>query len=122
MGNSNNLKILIVDDNPDIHRDFIDILTPKTQNNEARILEELIFQSENKNEISSLPSFHFDTAIQGEEGIERVKDAIEKGEPYALAFVDVRMPPGLDGIETIKEIWKLSPDIQTVICTAFSDY
>ena len=38
------------------------------------------------------------------------------------AFVDIRMPPGLDGIQTIKEIWKIAPDIQTVICTAFSDY
>ena len=45
-----------------------------------------------------------------------------KGEPYAVAFVDVRMPPGWDGIETIVRIWKEFSDLQIVICTAYSDY
>jgi PAS domain S-box-containing protein len=39
-----------------------------------------------------------------------------------MAFVDVRMPPGWDGIETIAKIWDVYPDLQIVICTAYSDY
>lgn len=42
--------------------------------------------------------------------------------PYAMAFVDVRMPPGIDGIETTVKIWEVAPDTQIVICTAYSDY
>src|SRR5205085_3783511 len=40
----------------------------------------------------------------------------------ALAFIDVRMPPGMDGIETSKELWKICPDLQIAICTAYADY
>src|SRR5206468_403202 len=38
------------------------------------------------------------------------------------AFVDMRMPPGWDGVETIQRIWRIAPDLQMVICTAYSDY
>ncbi|MGB0330899.1 MAG: ATP-binding protein, partial [Planctomycetota bacterium] len=40
----------------------------------------------------------------------------------AVAFVDVRMPPGIDGVQTIKRLWEIDPNIQCVICSAFSDY
>jgi signal transduction histidine kinase/AmiR/NasT family two-component response regulator len=39
-----------------------------------------------------------------------------------MAFVDVRMPPGWDGVETTAKIWEKYPDLQVVICTAYSDY
>ncbi|MCI5057146.1 MAG: EAL domain-containing protein, partial [Flavobacteriales bacterium] len=68
------------------------------------------------------PQFQIDTATQGQEGFEKIKKSFEEKNPYALAFVDIRMPPGWDGIETIKHIWKIDPNIQIVICTAFSDY
>jgi len=51
-----------------------------------------------------------------------VEKSLAEGRPYALAFVDVRMPPGLDGVETTQKIWAIDPDIQIVICTAYSDY
>src|SRR5581483_9534765 len=63
-----------------------------------------------------------DSAFQGQEGLEMVKQAAANGRPYAMAFVDVRMPPGWDGIETISKIWKQYPELQVVICTAYSDY
>ena len=44
------------------------------------------------------------------------------GRNFELAFVDVRMPPGIDGVETLHRIWEIDPDLQAVICTAFSDY
>src|SRR5437016_5996024 len=66
--------------------------------------------------------FEIDSAFQGEEGLALVKRAVEAGEPYAIAFVDVRMSPGWDGIETTARIWEVDPELQIVICTAFSDY
>ena len=51
-----------------------------------------------------------------------MQQAIAAGNPYAMAFVDVRMPPGWDGVETTRELWKVAPDLQIVICTAYSDY
>ncbi len=122
MTQTNDLRILIIDDNPSIHQDFIKILAPKHSINDFNALDKELFGEASGEEKLSLPKFYIDTASQGQEGADLVKKALDRGEPYALAFVDVRMPPGLDGIETIKEIWKVAPDIQTVICTAFSDY
>src|ERR1700735_951628 len=62
------------------------------------------------------------SAFQGQEGLELVKKAFQNGKPYAMAFIDVRMPPGWDGIETAARIWAVDPDLQVVICTAYSDY
>ncbi len=66
--------------------------------------------------------FPVDSAYQGQEGLEMVKKAVAEGRPYAMAFVDVRMPPGWDGVETTIQLWKSAPDLQIVICTAYSDY
>ncbi len=57
--------------------------------------------------------------FRGQEGLQKVRTAAAKNAPYAVAFVDVRMPPGWDGIETITRIWAEFPDLQIVICTAF---
>ena len=39
-----------------------------------------------------------------------------------MAFVDMRMPPGWDGLETIGRLWDVDPDLQVAICSAHSDY
>ena len=67
-------------------------------------------------------TFEFDSALQGEEGLRKIQAAAAAARPYAMAFVDVRMPPGWDGIETIGRIWKEYPELQVVVCTAHSDY
>jgi len=69
-----------------------------------------------------VPAFEIDYACQGLEALDMVEKAQSAGCPYALAFVDGRMPPGWDGIETISHLWKASPDLQAVLCTAFTDY
>src|SRR5207302_5572824 len=66
--------------------------------------------------------FQIDSAFQGQDGLQKVRDAMASYDPYALAFIDVRMPPGWDGVETAANIWKVDPDLQVVICTAYSDY
>ena len=116
-----NNRILIVDDNPSIHEDIRKILVGGGERNEALgSTKALIFGDD-------LPQpdqtrFEIDSAHQGKEGLDMVQRAVEAGRPYAMAFVDVRMPPGWDGVETIIRIWKLYPDLQVVICTAYSDY
>lgn len=118
-GNNTNFRIIIIDDNPAIHQDFIKILkTDVTTEFDDMSLE--IFGKKHKNEY--LPNFEIDVASQGQEGVERIRDALQQGKHYSLAFVDIRMPPGWDGIATIKHIWQLDKDIQIVICTAYSDY
>jgi two-component system, NtrC family, sensor kinase len=116
-----NRRILIVDDNESIHSDFHNILSPdeidqSTVNEMEAVLFEETVRPENPK------GFELDSAFQGQEGLEMVKKALEEGRPYAMAFVDVRMPPGWDGIETISRIWQVDPDLQIVVCTAYADY
>ncbi|KTD15178.1 EAL domain-containing protein [Legionella hackeliae] len=119
------LRIMVIDDNPAIHEDFIKVLTTTHQQSKAfDNLDKELFGEDSRleSEESLLPEFKIDTAEQGREGVEKIKKACEAGKPYALAFVDIRMPPGWDGLETIKRMWKIDSDIQVVICTAYSDY
>jgi signal transduction histidine kinase len=66
--------------------------------------------------------FEIDSAHQGQDGLELIRSSLKQGRPYAMAFVDVRMPPGWDGVETIGRIWQDYPELQVVVCTAYSDY
>ena len=69
-----------------------------------------------------LPSYEVDSAYQGEQALEMVGQAQKEMRPYAMACVDMRMPPGWDGLETISRVWKVCPELQVVVCTAHSDY
>jgi signal transduction histidine kinase len=116
-----NNRLLVIDDNQAIHSDFKKIL----QNSDdlssgldaagAELFGEAPVQAKSA-------GFEIDSAYSGEEGLALVQGAMAKGRPYALAFVDVRMAPGWDGIETTARICQSDPDIQIVICTAYSDY
>ncbi|MGA1824950.1 MAG: response regulator [bacterium] len=119
-------RILIVDDNPSIHEDIKKILMPSlsTKNEEIRKLEDELF-GENETKItaeSTMITYDIADAYQGEEAIEIIEKAEVEGVQFSLVFMDVRMPPGIDGIQTIKRIWKNHPHIEVVICTAYSDY
>lgn len=119
MSGNNIFKIIVIDDNKSIHRDFIKILNTESFEELDKLNMELFGESAIK---SDLPQFEIDVASQGKEGVALIKQALDQGIHYALAFVDIRMPPGWDGIETIKHIWELDKEIQIVICTAYSDY
>ena len=119
-------RILVVDDNPAIHRDFQRILARSAADVEALdAMESRLFggaahaSSPPREEVMT---FALDFAQSGEEGVRRVREALAEGRPYALAFVDVRMPPGVDGVETTLRMWRESPDLQVVLCSAYSDY
>ena len=113
-----NHRILVIDDNRAIHDDFRKILCPEQSEIDAAEAEFFGGQAP----VSLQPVFEVDSAFQGSEGVAAVRRALEEGRPYAMAFVDVRMPPGADGIETAEMLWRLCPELQIVICTAYSDY
>jgi signal transduction histidine kinase/DNA-binding NarL/FixJ family response regulator len=116
-----NDRILIIDDNPSIHEDIRKILGRHEAQDQAFSANKTLLFDDTATESEQI-SFEIDSAYQGQEGLEKVQAASQAGRPYALAFVDVRMPPGWDGIETISHIWEKCPDLQAVICTAYSDY
>ena len=116
-----NQRILVIDDNRSIHDDIRKILgNPAQEDSELDKEAAALFGVEVESLMET--EFEIDSAYQGQEGLKMVRAAAEEGRPYAMAFVDVRMPPGWDGVETITRIWKLFPDLQIVICTAYSDY
>jgi predicted signal transduction protein with EAL and GGDEF domain len=115
-----NRRVLIVDDNQAIHDDFAKILGPNQADHaELNDLHKELF-GESRTETGEL--FELDSAFQGQEALELVKTARLEERPYGIAFIDVRMPPGIDGVETTARLLEEDPEIGIVICSAYSDH
>ena len=123
------MRILVVDDNPAIHDDFKKILSPSS--GPSRNLERLELElfggqpgpaSLKPPDPGTSRGFSISSALQGERAVELVREALAEGRPFNLAFVDVRMPPGMSGIDTIARLWELDPRLQVVVCSAYSDH
>ncbi|KYF73107.1 hypothetical protein BE11_19300 [Sorangium cellulosum] len=116
-------RILVVDDNASIHSDFQRILRAAPARSSLDEHEAELFGDIDAPRTA--PAVELDVELtlahQGEEGVELVRQARARGEPYAVAFVDFRMPPGIDGVETIHRIFAEDPDVQAVFCTAYTD-
>ncbi|UOP08757.1 putative bifunctional diguanylate cyclase/phosphodiesterase [Pseudomonas palleroniana] len=114
-----NRRILIVDDTASIHEDFRKILCAEAEGEKSLdSLEATLFGT-------SAPvrqAFVLDSAYQGQEALELVNRALAQQSPYAMAFIDMRMPPGWDGLQTIEQLWTVDPKLQIALCTAYSDY
>jgi diguanylate cyclase len=119
---SETIRVLVIDDNPSIQDDFRKILTSGGGDDaELAVAEKLLFGPSNQANTIQTP-YELAFASQGRQGAELVKRALHERRPFSLAFIDMRMPPGWDGLETIEHIWASDPDIQIVICSAHSDY
>ena len=116
-----NRRILVIDDNRAIHEDFRKIFAPRDESTGALAQSEAALFGGPAEPVAQL-QFAVDFACQGAEGAALAGGAYSQNKPYALAFVDMRMPPGWDGIETTARIWDLDPAVQIVICTAYSDH
>lgn len=112
-----NNRVLIVDDQEEIHQDFEEMLNPSITRSSTDDLAK-VFNSDADN--SFLPEFELLHAKSGKEACEMVEEAIKTGNPIAVAYMDVRMPPGWDGVETTRKIRKADKDIEIVIMTAYS--
>lgn len=116
-------RILIVDDTPSIHGDYRLFLETPEEDSLAYAEAELFGDGANPEAArSGATAFELSSAYQGQEALEMVKAAVKEGNRYRMAFVDMRMPPGWDGIETVEQLWRVDPGLDVVICTAFSDY
>ena len=122
----NRQRILLVDDNEAIHEDIESILSINKNNSdmELRQMEDDLFGATSVAEPDVLAEtlYEIDHAYQGEEAIRMVDEAVEEDDPYSLIFMDVRLPPGMNGIEAIQKIWEKHPYTEIVICTAYRDY
>ncbi|NWB90625.1 EAL domain-containing protein [Pseudomonas agarici] len=114
-----NRRILVIDDTASIHQDFRKILCPSVVEDDLQSAESALFGAVITR---SQYVFELDSAFQGQEGLVKVEQALAGNRPYAMAFIDMRMPPGWDGLETIERLWQVDPKLQIALCTAYSDY
>jgi signal transduction histidine kinase len=114
-------RVLVIDDTPSIHQDFHRLLSGGEEDASLEELRSTLFGNKQPPRPRGY-RFEVDSAFQGEEGLQRVRDALKEGRPYAVAFVDIRMPPGMDGVETTERLWREDPDLQVVLCSAYTDY
>ena len=134
-------RIIVIDDNTAIHDDFRKVLSPERASatqlaqSEAAIFGDVpvdghergtgvgVRELQRRGAITTTyPVYQIDSASQGQEGVALVRRARDEQRPYAVAFVDARMPPGWDGIETISRLWVEDPNVMVVLCTAYSDH
>ncbi|MGP0015087.1 putative bifunctional diguanylate cyclase/phosphodiesterase [Pseudomonas sp.] len=114
-----NRRILIIDDTPSIHEDFRKTLCPEEVEDHLQMAEQALFGDTIARKVDC---FELDSAFQGQDGLAKVEQALLQGQPYAMAFIDMRMPPGWDGLQTLERLWQADPKLQVALCTAYSDY
>ena len=113
-----NNRLLIVDDNEAIHEDFRKILAVAPAEPALLAAEAVLFDRQAEPGVQ----FELTGARQGEQALALAREAMAAQRPFALAFVDIRMPPGIDGVETARRLWEIDPDLPVVICSAYADY
>jgi two-component system, NtrC family, sensor kinase len=114
-------RILLIDDHPAIHDDYRRVFRMAEPKDAALNEAEAAIFGGGEESARGL-TFEIDSAFQGEEALVKVQAAVAEGRPYAMAFIDMRMPPGWDGVQTTLRLWEECADLQVVICTAHSDY
>ncbi|MDE2887195.1 MAG: sigma 54-interacting transcriptional regulator [Gemmatimonadota bacterium] len=116
--NLRNRRVMIADDQKEIHDDFSEMLRPRFL---ETVTDDLASAFTQKKEESFLPEFELLYVNSGEEAVDVIKAEKEAGRPVSVAFVDIRMPPGIDGIETIRRVREIDRDLEVVIMTAYTD-
>ena len=125
-----NKRILVVDDQQDLCDQLAKLLLRSGKKNETLSLVQQmrakllgnVNEAEDSEQTTEDSSYIVDTASQGEIAFEMIKKANVMNTPYAVAFIDMRMPPGWDGLKTAKSIREIDKDIEIVIMTAYADH
>jgi two-component system NtrC family sensor kinase len=123
-----NTSVLVIDDEEMVRDNIEEILLPRKTSVESESIDlaaSILFDSASdstllKSRTSNIPNFTVDKASNGMEGLELVKKSIQEGRPYAVIFLDMRMP-GWDGMETAEQIRKYDNKVEIIFVTAFSD-
>ena len=113
-GNIANRRVLVIEDAASIRQLYRAILAPELEQEESAQTREDCPVSRTR--------FDLQLASQGEEGFELARTAVEAGEPFAVAIIDMRMPPGWDGLKTGLALREIDPNLVIVIATGFSDH
>ena len=114
-----NNRVLVVDDQHEIHDDFEEMLRPTYA--QPATADDLAAAFVDQEETPFLPEFELLHASTGEEACSLIRAGREANRPIAVAYVDIRMPPGIDGIETIRRVRTFDRDVEIVIMTAYTD-
>ena len=118
-----NRRVLVVDDEAVIRETIVEILAPPRETHSleaaaARAFGEVPATAPRRS--SATFCFEVETAPNGESGVHLTQAALDAEAPYALAFLDIRMP-GLNGFETAQRLRDLDPRLEIVFMTAYSD-
>jgi len=114
--------VLIADDDEHILQAYRDAFSDAETTQEVRVLDALaaeLFAS--KDVEDDEPRFDVVACSQGDDAISLARKAADGGEPFDVVILDVRMPPGIDGVEAGSQIRELDPDVEIVFVTGFSD-
>ena len=114
-----NTRVLIVDDQREIHDDFTEMLRPTPAQRPAD--DDLAAAFVDEEETPVLPQFELLHATTGEQAYDIIANGKEWNLPIAVTYMDIRMPPGIDGIETIRRLRAIDRDVEIVIMTAYAD-
>lgn len=136
-------RILIVDDEEDVRKAYRSILRPQAETDDIDEIAASLFDGDDENRFDSddiaaffqddgtemiveaelqTGAYQIDEAAQGSDAVEMIRTAVQEKRPYSLMFLDIRMPPGIDGVQAAREIRALDPNVEIVIMTAYSDY
>jgi diguanylate cyclase (GGDEF)-like protein len=123
------IRVLVADDEADVRDAYRQILLETDVSKDLAAFRDLRARLFNKSAADTAPrtaaakTVAFDPVFcnRGESAVAAVRDGLSAGQPFAVAFLDVRMPPGPDGVWAAKQIRELDPAIEIVICTAYSD-
>jgi len=117
-------SVLVIDDQEAILQSFAMLLDPKPDHVASTLDELALALGDNPAPkfSTTTPAYRMRYARQGLEGIEECRLANAADEPFSVAFVDIHMPPGIDGVETAVKLWELQPELEIVLCTAYSMY
>ena len=116
-----NTRVLIVDDQEEIHSDFQEILGKRERSAASDDLADAFLPVSSKSSVAYLPSFELSHASSGDEAYQMAKAAADANRPFSVAYIDIRMPPGMDGIETVRRIREFEKNLEIVIMTAYTD-
>jgi len=122
-GSSDRIRILAVDDEKMVLEVYKEFLSSDIQDDSTSRIGKLSRKLFGSNAAPEHKTGYAVTACrQGAEAVRAVELSIKENDPFALAFIDIRMPPGQDGIVTARQIRQIDPGIEIVIVTGFSDY
>src|SRR5436305_9884049 len=118
----NKRRILLIDDQPSIHEDYRKIIGASSSVTHRLDDTEIELFGGIRPQVETTECYEIDSAFSGEEAIRMVERSLEEGRPYAVAFVDIRLPPGIDGVKPMRRVWQIDSEILAVMCSAYSDY